>query len=71
MRAGVIEISLDASTLSGASGSVLPFFGTLTNAAGDVVYLNADNFNLAVREAPPPLRQVAHAGFAWRPREWR
>jgi hypothetical protein len=44
-RADVISISLDSSTLSGAPGSVLEFFGTLTNTTDAVVYLNADNIN--------------------------
>jgi hypothetical protein len=44
-HAGVITITLDSSTLSGASGSVLHFSGTLTNTTGALVYLNADNIN--------------------------
>jgi hypothetical protein len=44
-HAGVIAITLDSPTLSGASGSVLHFSGTLTNTTGALVYLNADNIN--------------------------
>jgi len=44
-QADVIDVSLDAATLSGAAGSVLQFFGTLTNTTGGVVFLNAANIN--------------------------
>ena len=47
-QADVINISLDASTLSGASGSVLQFSGTLTNTTAAVVFLNSVNLNSAL-----------------------
>ena len=47
-QADVIDIVLDSSTLSGTPGSVLKFFGTLTNTTGDVVFLNAGNINSAI-----------------------
>ena len=44
-QAGAIDITLDSPILSGPPGSVLQFFGTLTNTTGDIAYLNADNFS--------------------------
>ena len=41
-----LTISLDSSTLTGSPGSAVEFFGTLANATGANLYLNADNFNL-------------------------
>jgi hypothetical protein len=45
-RAGVLDLSLDSATLSGAAGSVLQFSGTLTNTTDAVLWLNGDDFNL-------------------------
>jgi hypothetical protein len=45
-RADTVDITLQESTLSGAPGSELEFFGNLTNTTGSDVFLNADNFNL-------------------------
>lgn len=45
-RADTVDITLQQSTLTGAPGSVLEFFGNLTNTTGSDVFLNADNFNL-------------------------
>jgi hypothetical protein len=45
-RADTVDITLQESTLAGAPGSVLEFFGNLTNTTGSDVFLNADNFNL-------------------------
>ena len=44
-QANTIDISLDQSTLSGSSGSVLHFFGTLTNTTGAVVWLNTAGYS--------------------------
>ena len=46
-RADALLISLDSPILSGPPGSVVQFFGTLTNTTGADLYLNADNFDLA------------------------
>ena len=46
-RADALLISLDSPILSGPPGSVVQFFGTLTNTTGADLYLNADNFGLA------------------------
>ena len=45
-RADIINVAIQPATLSGQSGDVLAFFGTLTNGAGDTVFLNADNLTL-------------------------
>ena len=44
-RAGVVTIVLDSPLLSGNSGDVLAFSGTLTNTTSDVVWLISDNFS--------------------------
>jgi len=50
-RADAIDISLDSPMLSGTSGDVLQFSGTLTNTTGSVVYLNADSFDSTLPDA--------------------
>jgi hypothetical protein len=47
IHAGTIDISLQQPVLAGSPGSVLAFFGTLTNTTDSDVFLNADNFNLS------------------------
>ena len=47
MHAGTIDISLQQPVLGGSPGSVLAFFGTLTNTSDSIIFLNADDFNLS------------------------
>jgi hypothetical protein len=49
-QAGLI-VSLDQPTLSGSSGSVLDFFGTIANNSSAVVWLNADVVNTALPDS--------------------
>jgi hypothetical protein len=51
-RAGTITMTLDAPVLYGNSGAVLGYSGTLTNTTADVVWLNADNYNLPAGIGP-------------------
>jgi hypothetical protein len=49
-QAGVLDISLDQSTLTGSSGSVLEFTGTLTNTTDSVLWLNGDDYNVLISD---------------------
>ena len=51
-RASVVTLVLNSPELYGKPGDVLAFFGTLTNTTSDVVWLNADNFNLPLGFGP-------------------
>jgi hypothetical protein len=46
-RADTIDIVFDRPLQTGSPGDTLQFFGTLTNASSDTVFLNSDGFSLA------------------------
>jgi hypothetical protein len=45
--AGPLTIALDSATLTGAPGTSVEFFGTITNLSPSTVYLNSDSVTLA------------------------